>query len=92
MTEELKKKIRDLVMDTFRGWGGQWNVTPVPPGHGSVPEDRWEIMVRSNPIVRGRVSVELVNLYREGSRAPEAREKWEEALRPIFEEAKAQAP
>lgn len=28
LPDELRESVRDAVMDTFREWGGQWNVSP----------------------------------------------------------------
>ncbi len=92
VTDELRDRVRDAVMGTFRAWGGQWNVTPAEPGVDDVPADRWEIKVRSHPIVMGYVSADVVRAYLERPTDPQAQADWESQLRPLFEEARAQAP
>ena len=89
--EELKETVRDAVMDTFRSWGGQWNVTALPPEAEDSP-DRWQLRVHSRPVIRATVSTSALAAYIENPTDPEAVTAWETELRPIFEDAKAQAP
>lgn len=92
MNEELRSRLRDAAMDTFREWGGQWNVATTPPGVDDVPSDSWLIKVKSNPIVRGLVKAATIEAYLENPDDPQARAAWEAELRPLFDDARAQAP
>lgn len=92
MSEELKQRVRDAAMDTFREWGGQWNVAPLPPGIDNVPPDSWLIKVKSNPIVKGFVKSATVEAFLDNPEDAEAKAAWEAELRPLFEDARAQAP
>ena len=92
MSEELSKQLRDAAMDTFREWGGQWNVSTLPPGTDAVPEDAWLIKVKSNPIVKGLVKTATITAYLESPDDPDAKAAWEAELRPLFDDARAQAP
>jgi hypothetical protein len=89
MIEEIQDRVRDAIMDTFRKWGGQWNVTPHSPEAEEGPADAWSIRVHSRHIARGTLPVEVVEAYLEDSADPEAAAAWESALRPIFEAARA---
>lgn len=89
--EELRDTVRDAVMETFRSWGGQWNVTAVPPEADDSPE-RWQLRVHSRPVIRATVSASAVDAYVSDPTDPDAISAWEMELRPIFEDAKAQAP
>ncbi|MEE9156285.1 MAG: hypothetical protein V3U38_06520 [Gemmatimonadota bacterium] len=91
LPDELRERVRDAVMDTFREWGGQWNVSPVPPGTGGAPPDRWLLRVHSRPVVRATLGPDVVNAYLEDAKDPGAVSAWQAELRPTFEEAKAQA-
>ncbi len=92
MNEDTRKKLRDALMDTFRSWGGQWNVSPVAPGTGAAPDDRWLIRVHSNPITRAELPADLVDSYLQDPDNAETTARWETELRPIFDQARAQAP
>lgn len=92
MNEDTSKKLRDALMDTFRSWGGQWNVSPVAPGTGAAPDDRWLIRVHSHPITRAELSADLVTSYLHDPDDPETIARWETELRAIFDQARAQAP
>jgi hypothetical protein len=92
MDEELRERVRDAIMDTFRTWGGQWNVSPVPPGTGDAPPDRWLLRVPSRPLARGSVSAETVETYLSHPTDPGVLERWHAELRPVFDRAREQAP
>lgn len=87
--EERKKQIRDAVMDTFRGWGGYWNVSARPPAGSDNPA--WALRVHSHPFTHGELPVELVDAYLDDPDDEEAAERWEATLRPIFDQARAEA-
>ena len=92
MHEDTREQLREAVMDTFRTWGGQWNVSPVAPGTGAAPPDRWLLRVHSHPFTKGELSADLVDAYLRDPENPETVARWEEQLRPIFERARAEAP
>lgn len=88
MEQDLKLRLRDAVMDTFRKWGGQWNVTPVPPGTGDAPDHSWLLRVHSRPIARGNLSAELARAYLSDPSDPDVAARWEEELRSTFQVAR----
>lgn len=92
MDQEIAERVREAAMDTLREWGGQWNVSPVAPGTGDAPHDRWLLRVHSRPITRGTLSAETVEAYLDDPSDPAAAARWEAELRPVFEAAKAVAP
>ena len=92
MSEELRERVRDEAMETFREWGGQWNVATLPPGIDDIPADSWLIKVKSNPIVKGLVKAATIEAYLENPEDNEAKAAWEAELRPLFDAARAQAP
>lgn len=87
MSEDKREQLRDAVIDTFKGWGGYWNVSPAPPGTHNGPEDRWLLRVHSRPIVRADISAVVVEAYLRDPSDPETLALWEAELRPIFERA-----
>jgi hypothetical protein len=89
MSDEMHDRIRDAVMDLFREWGGQWNVSAQPPEPGAGTADRWQLRVHSRPVARGELSTDVIEAYLAEPSDPEASARWEEALRPLFERAKA---
>lgn len=90
MSEEIQERVRDAIMDTFRKWGGQWNVTPHAPEAEEGPSDAWSIRVHSRPIVRGILAVDVVEAYLRDSADPDAVRKWEASLKPIYEAARSE--
>jgi hypothetical protein len=78
-------------MDTFREWGGYWNVTPKPPGDQNDSPDSWSLRVHSHPFTHGLVAADTVEEYIENPADETAQQRWIEELRPIFEEAKSKA-
>lgn len=92
MNEDTRTKLRDVLMNTFRSWGGQWNVSPIAPGTGAAPEDRWLVRVHSHPITRAELPADLVDSYLREPDHPETAARWELELRAIFDQARAQAP
>ncbi len=92
MSEDIRERLRDSVMGTFREWGGQWNVSPVAPGEGAAPVDAWLLRVHSRPAVRGTVSVDAAEAYLATPSDAEVVARWEKELRPLFEAARPEAP
>ncbi len=92
MDEDIRERLREALMDTFRTWGGQWNVSPLAPGTGAAPPDRWLVRVHSHPFTRGELPSDLVEDYLRDPTHPETASRWEQELRPIFERARSQAP
>ncbi len=86
--EERKRKLRDAVMDTFRGWGGYWNVTPRAPAD---PAEGWKLRVHSHPFTHGELAADLVDAYLDDPDDEGTAARWEAALRPIFDQAREQA-
>ena len=89
--EEEKARFRDAVMDTFRAWGGQWNVSTRAPGHDAERPDSWVVRVHSHPFTHGFVAADVVDGYLSDPSDASAAARWEESLRPLFEAAKAEA-
>jgi hypothetical protein len=89
--EEKKAQLRDAVMDTFRAWGGQWNVSTRPPGHDAERPDSWVVRVHSHPFTHGFVAADVVDDYLSDPSDASALARWEESLRAVFEAAKAEA-
>lgn len=89
MKDDREQRVRDAVMDTFRAWGGQWNVTARQPESETSPEARWLLRVHCRPIVKGHVTASTVDDYLSRPSDAEARSRWESELRSIFEEALA---
>ena len=82
MIESQKsKEIRSAVMDRFRKWGGQWNVT-VARAEG-VPG--WELVIHSRRVVSGRVSDAAADSLLNGE--GEAEGAWAAELHPLFQAA-----
>ncbi len=92
MNEDKRKKLREILMQTFRSWGGQWNVSPIAPGTGAAPKDRWLVRVHSHPITRAELPAELVDAYLSDPNDSETVARWEAELRVIFDRARAEAP
>ena len=89
--ENLKERVRDAVMDTFREWGGYWNVSPIPPGDEDGSPDGWFIRVHSHPFTHGTIAADIVEAFLESPTDESAAARWSEALLPIFDEAKSKA-
>jgi hypothetical protein len=89
MSEDRRRQLRDQLMQTFRDWGGYWNVSPTPPGQGDAPPDHWRLRIHSRPIAHAELAADVVEAYLNDTADPEAAARWEETLRPIFEHAKA---
>lgn len=87
MSEDKRERLRDAVIDTFKGWGGYWNVSPTVPGTHNAPVDRWLLRVHSRPIVRSEISADVVEAYLRDPTDGETLGRWESELRPIFERA-----
>ncbi len=92
MNDDIKVRLREAIMETFRGWGGQWNVSAVPPGAGAAPPDRWLVRIHSHPFTRGELPAELVEAYLADPAGAETSERWEAELRSLFDRAREQAP
>lgn len=91
MQEKRDERVREAIMGTFRGWGGQWNVSVTPPEDPEAPEDGWFVRVHSRPIVRDNISAEVVEAFLADPDDPAAVRAWQAELRPIFERARAPA-
>lgn len=89
MGEDKRERLRDAIIDTFKEWGGYWNVSPTAPGTHNAPEDRWLLRVHSRPIVRGEISAAVVEAYLRDPTDAETLARWQSELRPIFERASA---
>ena len=89
MSDDQRDRIRDAVMDLFREWGGQWNVTAQPPEPGAGTAHRWQLRVHSRPVARGELSADVIEAYLRDPSDPDASARWEAELRPLFERAKA---
>lgn len=82
MAESLKaKEIRSAVMDRFRKWGGQWNVT-VARAEGA---PGWDLVVHSRHVVSGRLSDAAADSLLRGE--GEAEGAWAAELRPLLQAA-----
>lgn len=85
MAESLAARdLRSAVMETFRRWGGQWNVT-VGKVSGEGESRRWELVVHTRPVVRREVSERAAQSLLRGE--GEAEGGWAAELRPLFEAA-----
>ncbi|NIR46024.1 MAG: hypothetical protein GWN99_16480 [Gemmatimonadetes bacterium] len=89
--DDRSKKVRDAVMDTFRGWGGYWNVTPRAPAADAEPGESWKLRVHSHPFTHAELDVDLVDAYLDDPDDEELAGRWQAALRPIFDQARGQA-
>jgi hypothetical protein len=89
--EERKKQIREAVMDTFRGWGGYWNVSARPPAESENASANWKLRVHSHPFTHGELPADLIDAYLDGPGDEETVARWEATLRPIFDQARAEA-
>ncbi len=92
MNEDTRARLREILMSTFRSWGGQWNVSPIAPGTGAAPEDRWLVRVHSHPITRAELPADLVDAFLRDPNDSETTSRWEAELRAIFDRARAEAP
>lgn len=82
MAESVKaKEIRSAVMDRFRKWGGQWNVTVAPTEDGSA----WQLVVHSRHVSSARLSEAAAASLLKGE--GEAEGAWAAELRPLFRAA-----
>ncbi len=89
--EDQTEQVRDAAMDTFREWGGYWNVSPRPPGAEGGSPDSWFLRVHSHPFTHGIVATDVAEAYLKDPTDESAAARWREELQPIFEEAKSKA-
>lgn len=77
------RDLRSAVMEIFRRWGGQWNVTVGRvSGEG---ERRWQLVVHTRPVVRREIAEPVAQSLLRGESEGEGR--WAAELRPLFEAA-----
>lgn len=90
--EDQKERVRGAIMDTFRDWGGYWNISSKPPGTDpDVDENSWAIRVHSHPHVHGTLPADVVDAYLADPADEAAAARWAEELTPLFKAAKAEA-
>ena len=86
MVESLTARdLRAAVMEIFRRWGGQWNVT-VGNVSGEEASRRWQLVVHTRPVVRREIAEPVAQSLLRGE--GEAEGVWAAELRPLFEAAK----
>lgn len=78
------RDLRSAVMEIFRRWGGQWNVTVGKIG-GEGESRRWELVVHTRPVVRRQIGEGVAQSLLRGE--GEAEGSWTAELRPLFEAA-----
>ena len=89
MTDDTRKRLREALMEEFRERGGYWNVTPVPPGTGDAPPDRWLLRIHSRPIAKAELNADVAEAYLNDPADPDAVAAWRKEIQAIFEYAKA---
>lgn len=78
------RDLRSAVMEIFRRWGGQWNVT-VGKVSGEGESRRWQLAVHTRPVVRREIAEPVAQSLLRGE--AEAEGVWVAELRPLFEAA-----
>lgn len=75
------RDLRAAVMQIFRRWGGQWNVT-VGKVAGEGASRSWELVVHTRPVVRRTIGDGIAQSLLRGD--GEAEGSWAAELRPLF--------
>ncbi len=88
MADDMRERVRDALMVTFRDWGGYWNVSLTPPGTKDAPPDRWLLRIHSRPIAKAELAADVVEAYLNDPENPETVARWLEEVRPIYEHAR----
>jgi hypothetical protein len=88
MADDIREQLRDALMNTFRDWGGYWNVSPIPPGTKGAPPDRWLLRIHSRPIAKAELAADVVEAYLNDPENPEVLARWLEEVRPIYDHAR----
>jgi hypothetical protein len=89
MADDTRERLRDALMEEFRNRGGYWNVTPVPPGTGDAPPDRWLLRIHSRPIAKAELRADIAEAFLNDPTDAEAAAAWEQEVQAIFEYAKS---
>lgn len=78
------RDLRAAVMEIFRRWGGQWNVTAGKVS-GEGESRRWELVVHTRPVVRRTIDEAVAQSLLRGEGESEG--SWAADLRALFEAA-----